>query len=381
MLLLFVVRSTEGESKMFEEIITSPETLKSLGISVGILFIFLLFRKLFTKYVFQLILKISKKTPSDFFSHLCLSFEHPVRWLFLIIGIYVSVGYFPFLEQTNSIFLQIIRSSVIGVISWGLYNLSSVSSFLFTKLNDRLNTGIDPILIPFVSKALRFIIIAISFSIIAQEFNYDVNGFVAGLGLGGLAFALAAKDAIGNLFGGLIIITEKPFSIGDWIMTPSVEGTVEDINFRSTKVRTFSQALVTVPNATLANENITNWSQMGKRRITFHLGVTYDTPKAKLEKTVNRIRFLLSNHQDIHPDTIFVTFDRYNDNSLDIFLYFFTKTTVWEQFLKIKEEINFAIMEILEEEEVSVAFPSRTIYISSQAEAISKVAATLESKE
>ncbi|MFA1822484.1 mechanosensitive ion channel family protein [Virgibacillus oceani] len=120
------------------------------------------------------------------------------------------------------------------------------------------------------SRTLRIVIIAISFSIIAQEFGYDVNGFVAGLGIGGLAFALAAKDALANMFGGIIIITKKPFTIGDWVLTPSVEGTVEDISFRSTKVRTFAQALVTVPNATLSNEPITNWSKMGKRQITFN---------------------------------------------------------------------------------------------------------------
>lgn len=365
---------------MIEEFFSSYETLESLGISIGILLLFLLFRKLFTKYVFKIILKMSKKTPTEFFTHLFLSFEHPLRWFFIIIGIYVAANYFPYIEQTNPTFLKVIRSSVIVLITWGLYNLSSGSSILFAKINHRISVEIDPILIPFLSKAVRFIIIAISFSIIAQEFDYDVNGFVAGLGLGGLAFALAAKDAIGNLFGGIVIITEKPFSIGDWIMTPSVEGTVEDINFRSTKIRTFAQALVTVPNATLANENITNWSQMGKRRITFYLGVTYDTPKHKLEKTVQRIKLLLQNHDDIHQDTIFVTFDRYNDNSLDIFLYFFTKTTVWEQYLKVKEEINFAIMEILEDEGVSVAFPSRTLYFGTQAEeeTLSKVAPSRE---
>ncbi|MEG6520953.1 mechanosensitive ion channel family protein [Desulfotomaculum sp. 1211_IL3151] len=354
------------------------ENLESLGISIGILLLFLLFRKLFTKYVFRLILFISKKTPTDFFSHLCLSFEHPFRWLFIIIGIYVSAGYFPYIEQTNPIFLKIIRSSVIVIVAWGLYNLSSRSSILFNKINERMNIEIDQILIPFISKAIRFIIIAISFSIIAQEFDYDVNGFVAGLGLGGLAFALAAKDAIGNLFGGVVIITEKPFSIGDWIMTPSVEGTVEDITFRSTKVRTFAQAVVTVPNATLANENITNWSKMGKRRITFNLRVTYDTPKAKLEKTVSQIKNVLKNHPAIHPDTIFVTFDSFNENSLDIFLYFFTKTTVWEEFLKVKEEINFIIMQVFEEAGVSMAYPSRTIYFRSQPEALSKVEVVFE---
>ncbi|MBM7573239.1 mechanosensitive ion channel family protein [Aquibacillus albus] len=357
---------------MFDWIPISYETLIDIGISIGVFLVFLIFRKIFAKYVFHLILKISKKTPTDFFSNVCLAFEHPIRWIFLIIGIYVAVGYFPYLEQSNEVFRQCIRSGIIAMIAWGLYNLSSSSSLLFTNINERTNIKIDPILIPFLSKTIRFVIIAISFSIIAQEFDYDVNGFVAGLGLGGLAFALAAKDAIGNLFGGIIIITEKPFSIGNWIKTPSVEGIVEDINFRSTKIRTFDQALVTVPNATLANENIINWSEMGKRRITFHLGVTYDTPKSKLESTVKKVEELLTNHPDVHPETIFVHFDRYNDSSLDIFLYFFTNTTVWAEYLKIKEEINFSIMEILEDEGVSIAFPSRSLYFQKQEEDISR---------
>lgn len=171
-------------------------------------------------------------------------------------------------------------------------------------MEERFNIDIDDLLIPFLSKALRFVIVAISISIIAQEFDYDVGGFVAGLGLGGLAFALAAKDAIGNLFGGIVIITEKPFTIGDWIKTDSVEGTVEDITFRSTRVRTFADALVTVPNATLANESIINWSEMGKRQITFDLRLTYDTPRDKVERVVEQIDLLLKNHSGIDQETI-----------------------------------------------------------------------------
>lgn len=355
----------------------SYEVLKNLGISIGIFFLFLLFRKLFTKYVFKLMLKLGQKTPTELFSNITVAFEQPIRWLFIIIGIYVAADYFPFMEQSNPLFLKIIRASVIVLIAGGLYNLSSGSSLLFMKINDRFNMEIDQILIPFFSKAIRFIIVAISISIIAQVFEYDVNGFIAGLGLGGLAFALAAKDAIGNLFGGIIIITEKPFTIGEWIKTPSVEGTVEDISFRSTRVRTFAQAVVTVPNAILANESITNWSKMGKRQITFKLGVTYDTPRMKLQRTIVRIEETLRANDDIHPDTIFVKFDEYNDSSLDIFLYFFTKTTVWEEYLTVKEEINFAIMEILEEEGVSVAFPSRTLYVETQADPVGKMAGTM----
>ena len=206
-----------------------------------------------------------------------------------------------------------------------------------------------------------------------QKFNYNVAGLVGGLGLGGLAFALAAKDALSNLFGGAVIITEKPFTIGDWILTPSVEGTVETITFRSTKIRTFAQALVTVPNAKLANESITNWSEMGKRRIVFDLSVTYETPKEKLESIIKKIDYMLKSHPEIHQDTIITKFDKYGVNGLDIYIYFFTKTTVWLDFLKIKEEINYKIMDILDNEGVSLAIPNRKLYVDSKTEENGKV--------
>ncbi|MEK3889175.1 mechanosensitive ion channel family protein [Bacillus sp. FSL K6-3431] len=245
------------------------------------------------------------------FTYIWLAFEKPMQWLFIIIGIYISVEYFPLFENTNSFYLNMISSSIIFLIGWGLFNLSGSSSLLFTKINEKYNIEIDDILVPFLSKALRFIIIAISLSMIAQDFDYDVSGLIAGLGLGGLAFALAAKDALANLFGGVVIITEKPFTIGDWIMTPSVVGSVEDINFLSTKVRTFAQALVTVPNATLANESITNWSKMGKRRIKFNLRVAHDTSKNTLENIATQIDELFKNHPGVHQEKIFVTFDEY----------------------------------------------------------------------
>lgn len=342
------------------------EFLTSLGIALGILFIFLIFRKIFTKYVFSLLLKLSRKAPTDFLSYIFLSFEKPIRWLFIIIGIYVSASYFPYFNEKNELFQNIMSSSVIFMISWGLFNLASTSSLLLTKINKTLNIEIDEILIPFLSKAIRVIIVAIAFSIIAQEFGYEISGFVAGLGLGGLAFSLAAKDMLANLFGGIVIITEKPFSIGDWVKTPSVEGTVEDITFRSTKIRTFAQALVTVPNATLANENITNWSEMGKRQITFDLQVAHDTPKENLQNAVTRIEELLMGHPDIHQETIFVKFDKFMESGLGIFLYFFTKTTNWGEFLKAKENINFTILEILEEEKVQLAISSRRLYMETE---------------
>lgn len=353
---------------MFFEIDQMNEDFMSSLIAIGIFLLFLLFRKLFTKYIYKMILHLTKKTPTDFFTHVWISFENPIRMLFIIIGFYISAVYFPFFNEKNEMFQNIISSSIIILITWGMYNLSSTSSLIFTKLHRRLNIEFDQIVIPFLSKALRFIVIAIGFSIVIQEFGYNINSIIAGLGLGGLAVALAAQDALSNLFGGIVIITEKPFSIGDWIKTPSVEGTVEDISFRSTTVRTFAQAAVVVPNATLVKEPITNWSKMGKRQITFQLQIAYGTPAEKLHVVVQKINEHLRNHQDVHQETIFATFDQFDTYSYNIFLYFFTKTTNWGEYLQVKQAINFEILNILEESGVELAYPSRKLYVRSEDE-------------
>lgn len=331
-----------------------------------IFFGFLILRGFFTKYVFKLILRFVKKIAPDWDEQIFTAFERPLRVFIVMVGLYFALLSLPLSSAVNIVLARLFRSVAIMLLAWGAFNLTGPSAVWIEQLGRRYNFEVDRILIPFFSKVLRFGVVVIAVTVVAFEWDYRIDTLVAGLGLGGLAFALAAKDALGNLFGGIVIITEKPFSIGDWIETPSVEGTVEDISFRSTRIRTFAQALATIPNATLANEPITNWSRMGKRRITFHLGVTHDTPRAKMEVCVNRIRHMLQHHPGVHPETIFVHFDQFSESSLDIFLYFFTKTTDWGEWLKVKEDCNLRMMQILEEEGVEIAFPSRRVYVETE---------------
>ncbi|GAB2573753.1 mechanosensitive ion channel family protein [Gracilibacillus alcaliphilus] len=347
----------------FWESITVDDYI-NLGISIAIILIAVLFRKIFIKYVFYLFIRLTNNKKTEFLNTALKAFETPLRFLFVFLGIYIAMAYFPFINQKGELVSKFLSVSIIITITWWLCNLSSSSSYFFKKLGDTLNFEVDQILLPFLSKAVRFVIIAISLTIIAQEFGYDVSGFIAGLGLGGLAFALAAQEVIKNLFGGVVIITEKPFSIGDWIMTPSIEGTVEDINFRSTIIRTFEDSLVTIPNSTLSNEPITNWSQMNKRRISFDLRLTYDTTREELDRVLKSIESYLEQNEAIHPETIFVKFNEYGESSIDVMLYFFTKTTVWEEHLNVKEEVNFKILEILEQANVSIAYPARSVYMN-----------------
>lgn len=343
------------------ELFISYDHLMELGIAIGIFLLFILFRKLFTKYVFKILMRLIRKTKIQALSTIFQSFQKPMEWFFTLLGLYFALRYYSYINHT--IFSDFLSASFIFLVTWGLVRLSSSSSNLFRKINEKTEVQIDELLIPILSRTLQFIIIAISITIILQKFGYNIEGLIAGLGLGGLAISLAAKDALASVLGGIMIISEKPFTIGDWILTPSVEGTVEDITFRSTKIRTFANALVYVPNDQLANEPITNWSKMEKRRITYHLSLSYDTPREKIEAIVHRIESLLKSHPEIHQETIFVKFDEYKQSSLDILLYFFTKTTVWAEYLEVREEINFTILDIVREEGADFAVSARKIYV------------------
>ncbi len=350
----------------FSDLIGDRDTIWWQLLISALIFLFaLLVRGIFTGFIFYMILRFTRKTKTDLDRAALLAFEGPVKVFFIAVGLYLALFYLPLPPAIIAFVSNMFRSAVIILLAWGFYNLAGGEAYLEVSGKMKLDQSLSI----FASKALRAVIIALSVVIIAQEWGYDVSGLVAGLGLGGLAISLAAKDAVANLFGGVIIIMDKPFTCGDWILTPSVEGTVEEMSLRSTRVRTFANALVTVPNAALANEAITNWTRMQKRRVSFHLGVTYTTPRQKLQNCVNRIKDLLENHPEVHPDLIMVRFDQFAGSSLDIFIYFFTHTKVWTEFLAVKEEINFKIMEILEDEGVSVAFPSRSIYFENKLEA------------
>ncbi|MBK5442102.1 mechanosensitive ion channel family protein [Peribacillus sp. TH16] len=339
------------------------EAWTKLGISIGIFLIVLLLRKVFTTYIFKFFLRVAKKRKVEFAANLMLALEQPMRWLIVLLGVILSLYYFPIDIPSDELKSKIYRSFFAFLFFWTMINISSILTILFPKLVSKFGLEVDLIVMPFFTKIIKIIIMALGFSIIAEEWGFNVNGFVAGLGLGGLAFALAAKDTVSNFFGGIVIVTEKPFTIGDWIKTPSVEGTIEDITFRSTKVRTFAQALVTVPNATLSNEPIINWSKMGKRQIAFHLGINFTTPKDKLENVIKRIENMLIEHPEIHPETILVKFDEFSHSGFNLYLYFFSNATDFGGYLSLKEDVNFNIMEILENEDVQIAIPSQAFIL------------------
>ncbi|OEF97019.1 mechanosensitive ion channel family protein [Desulfuribacillus alkaliarsenatis] len=332
---------------------------------------FFVFRKLVVNRVFRFVAKrLEVKTTADkecirtqLFQKIFAAVSYSLRNIFFIVGLITAVYIAQFSPRVEFVFIHFLRSLIIFFVGLGFYRLLDALKVDIDKLFKFFNEKFDKILIDFTLKVSKGLVIVTTVLLIMDVWGFEVSTFIAGLGLGGLAFALAAKDLVANIFAGFVVITDKPYSIGDWIESPDVEGTVEEITFRSTKVRTFANAIVTVPNAKLVDGAITNWTRMRKRRISFKLGVTYSTSVTQLRTVVKRIEEMLRSHPEVDQDVIFVKFNEFADSSLNIFMYYFTRTTVWGEFLAVREDTLMKVMEILKEEGVSVAFPSRSLYI------------------
>ena len=179
-----------------------------------------------------------------------------------------------------------------------------------------------------------------------------------------LAFALAAKDTASNLFGSFALLADKSIRIGEWIKVGGVEGVVEDVGMRTTKIRSFQKSLITVPNSIVANSPIENFSRRGIRRIKMHIGLTYATNSEQIIQIIQDIKSMLQTHKGIsQKDSLMVNFDTFGDSSLNIFIYTFTQTANWAKYLEISEEIHLKIMEIVEKNGSGFAFPSQSIYV------------------
>ncbi|MCD4758782.1 MAG: mechanosensitive ion channel family protein [Arcobacteraceae bacterium] len=327
---------------------------------------FQFFRVFFRKISY----KIVQKTSTKFDDEILESIEKPVDYLFIIIGINIALSILTFDNEIEDMINKLLRSGFILVIFWGALNVLTNLSVNIHKITDKLGDKFSAEVLNFIIKSIRFFIFIIGFIVVLQEWGYNVSGFLASMGLIGMALALAAKDTAANLFGSLVIFIDKPFKVGDWIKTPQVEGTIETIGIRSTKVRTFAQALVTVPNATLANSAILNWSAMGKRRIKMNIGITYDTPGQTVENIIKDIKVMLENNEDIHQDTIHIYFSEFAASSLNIFCYYFTKTTNWGEFMRVRENTYLEIMKIVERNGTSFAFPTQTLHIEKNKELV-----------
>lgn len=217
--------------------------------------------------------------------------------------------------------------------------------------------------IPILTKTLKAVVFFVILAALLQSHGYSVSSLIAGFGITGLAVGFAANATIANVFGTIAIISDKAFEVGDYIKIGSLEGTVEDINLRSTKLRTLDNALTIIPNSTVSNGEIVNVTKAHKRRILETIGVTYDTSDEKLKRAIEILEDILQKNSEIYGDYV-VFLDTLADSSINIKISAYVKTNNYVKFLKIKEQVLLEAIRRFREEGIDFAFPSRTIYMA-----------------
>ncbi|MCB0413105.1 MAG: mechanosensitive ion channel family protein [Bdellovibrionales bacterium] len=328
------------------------------------LFVGLIFKAL-TEFFIVIGKSMTERKKESARHQIILALEKPM-------GLIVATGFWYIslhLLKIEGVALAILKTFIkitfsVGLV-WAVYNLTGVVTIYIERFTEKTKSTLDDHLAPLITKALRIFVLVFGILLSIQNLGFNVMSLMAGLGLGGLAFALAAKDTAANLFGSIMIILDRPFKVGDWINTGSVEGMVEEVGFRSTRIRTFYDSVISIPNSTLANANIDNMGIREFRRTVMNLGVTYDTKPEKVEEFVDRIKKIILENEFTRKDKLHVIFKEYGDFSLNIMVYFFLKVPDWSQELLEKERINMSILKLAENIGVNFAFPTQSIHVES----------------
>lgn len=334
-----------------------------IAIAILIFCLFMLFRRIFTKLIMQRIEAGVGRTNTKLDDSVVQALREPIQFIPVVLGAFIAFEYLDLEGGLADIAENITRSLIIFLIFWGFYRVVDPLRFVLHRV-ERVFTEA---MVSWLLKALKALIAFLGLATILEVWGIEIGPILAGLGLFGVAVALGAQDLFKNLIAGILILVERRFSIGDWIRVDGiVEGIVESIGFRSTFIRQFDKAPVYVPNTQLSDSAVTNFSRMTNRRIYWVIGVEYRTTVDQLKQIRDRIEgYVLTNEAFEDPAKVstFVRIDKFNDSSIDIMLYCFTKTTNWGEWLAIKEELAYQVKRIVEEAGTGFAFPSRSIYV------------------
>ena len=332
----------------------------NLIVGAVIFLFFLLLRRLFTNILVKYLMKVASRTKNIFDDIIIQEIYKPIEFLFIVLGLHLFLK-LTFSHGETSVIVHIL---LVFDLYWVLYAITpTIKEILFhiSKKENMMSFELSN----FIVKIVRILIIISAILNILYLIGINITTFLASIGLGGLAFALAAKDTASNLFGSIAILVDESIKIGEWIKVADVEGFVEDIGMRTTKIRAFDKSIKIIPNSIVATSAITNYSRRGIRRIKMSIGITYDTTPEQLEDILNSIRVMLSTHSGIAKGDIpsMVYFTEFADSSLNILIYTFANSSVWDEYLKIRESVNIEIMKIIKKHNASFAFPSQSVYV------------------
>ena len=330
-------------------------------IGVGIFFIFLIFRGIISKVIIKRLENVAKKTTNKLDDSFVSAMEGPARFLPIVIGFFIASYYMSFSEESREIVDTINRTLITIFIFWVMHQIIEPVSYVLSGLNKILTRE----LIGWIIKSLKVLIFILGIAAVLELWGIKIGPIIAGLGLFGVAVALGAQDLFKNLISGILVLVEKRFKIGDWILVEGIiEGIVEKIGFRSTVIRKFDKSIAIIPNFQFAENAVINVSQTTNWIISWIINLQYDSTVDQLKTIRNEIEDYIKKSEDYKPELGYaVRVDKFADSSIDMYIRCFTKTDDWDEWLAVKERLAIQIKQIVEKNDASFAFPSQSIYV------------------
>ncbi len=339
--------------------VSDTDKIVDLVIGVAVFLILFIFRYKISNALINVFGKLFLRNNKEKTDSLANSLQKPLAYLIGTVGLYIAFA----INYNKPGVTKVFKILIILIICWGIINYLSNNLFIHIHFGENADDTMNTTALRFLANILKIVVIAFGIVMIISELGYNVNGLLTGLGVGGLAVSLAAQDAVGNLISGFIIIFDKPFKVGDLIESATVKGFVEEVTMRSTKIRTLDDSVITVPNSTLTKEAVTNISMMDKRRIKMTFGLVYSTSNETIEKIRNEIKTYIVQNKDILPEPCRIHFREFGDSALNFEVVCYTETSDMDEYLKIENELNLAIKQIVENNDTDFAFPTQTVYV------------------
>ena len=330
-------------------------------IGLGIFLIFLLFRGLISKVIIGRLKKIAKRTTNKLDDTFVQAMEGPARFFPIVIGFFIASYYLEFSPESQSFIDNVNKSLITILIFWLIHQFIQPVTYLLGGLEKVLTKE----LIGWIVKALKILIFILGAAAVLELWGIKIGPIIAGLGLVGVAVALGAQDLFKNLISGILVLVEKRFKVGDWIIVENIiEGIVERIGFRSTVVRKFDKSLAIIPNFQFAENAVINVSATTNWIISWVITLQYNTTVEQLKKVRDEIEKYITTHKDYKISLGHaVRVDKFSDSSIDMYIRCFTVTDDWDEWLKVKERLAIEIKQIVEKNNASFAFPSQSIYV------------------
>lgn len=335
------------------------ENAVDIGIGLAIIVIF----KIISSPIAYMIVKMFKFKVKDKNKIKNNGFYKPLKSFFVILGIYIGFMVLKLPADVFAVITKIFKICVILLATKGFSNLFDSNSESFAKLREKLNFDGNDTTINFFSKVAKALIYIIAGFILITELGYNLGGLATGLGISSVVIALAAQDIAKSFLAGISIISDRPFEIGDYITVGDLSGTVEDITFRTTRIRNADDQVIVLPNSALTDNNIINSSKRDCRRFRIVLTLELDTPLEKVTQLTENIKLALTTHPQVINETVKVFFETISADGIDLSIDLKTSALEYVDYLKFKEEINYTLLDMVNQAKIVLAYPSQSIYL------------------